>query len=65
MTPTYKTLSAALKARAWVRSFTKRKRRAPTVEERAGYITKMFTKEIDVAYVYRACEDMPTNGGTP
>lgn len=58
MKPDYSTLSAAIRARAWIRLFRKNKGREPTVEERVSWIVRHNTAEIDVAYVNRACENV-------
>lgn len=58
MKPDYSTLSAAIRARAWVRLFRKKKGREPTVEERVAWIVRHHTSKIDVAYVNRACENL-------
>ena len=58
MKPDYWTLTAAIKARAWVRAQTEKRGRPPTLEERVAWIAKHFTAKIDVAYVNRSCEEM-------
>lgn len=63
MRQSYETLTAAIRARQWVRSFTKRHSRVPTADERGAWIARETTiahhmkRTVDFAYVSRACDN--------
>lgn len=55
----YETLTAAIRARQWVRSFAKRHSRQPTADERGMWIGNHWNEDVNVdcAYVSRACDN--------
>ena len=57
MRQSYETLTAAIRARQWVREFGRRHGRVPTTEERSKWIAFTFPAKIDEAYVSRACDN--------
>lgn len=55
-TASYETLTAAIRARQWCRTFRAKHARRPTVEERVAMIARSFGANVDVVYVNQACE---------